>query len=365
MSPVGPILVVEPYFGGSHRAWAEGMAAHLDLPIELVTLPARWWKWRMRGAAVTMAEKCASLAQQPEAVVASDMVDLAAFRTFARPHLGDAPVAVYFHESQLTYPDSPQLRPDLHYAFTNWLSALAADRVFFNTSYHQDAFFEGVPRLLRHFPDHTHEHRIGEVRAKSQVLEVGVELDWAVPSGPSEGPVRIVWNHRWEHDKDPRSFFAACDRLSEEGHDFELVVCGENFRQEPEEFGIAADRHADRIVHMGYLPRADYRKALLDADVVVSTAQQEFFGVSIVEAGAAGCLPILPDRLSYPGLLPPDWHEVCLYPEGGLVDRLRWAVAQPDHVRDLGRDLAPSFQRYGWDTMAPRYQTALAALADV
>lgn len=364
MSRPGSVLVVEPYFGGSHRAWAEGLRNHLGAPVELLTLPARWWRWRMRGAAVTLAERCADLATRPDVVLVSDMLDVAAFRTFSRPHLGDVPTAVYFHETQLTYPDSPQMAPDLHYAFTNWTSALAADRVFFNSRYHYEVFFAEVGKLLRHFPDFTHEHLVERVREKSEVLEVGVDMTWIPADLPArEGPVRIVWNHRWEHDKDPAAFFAAVDRLAADGVDFELVVCGENFRQRPDEFAEALRRHRGRIVHMGYLETDDYRRHLLSADVVVSTARQEFFGISVVEAVAAGCFPVLPRRLSYPSLLPPRFHDACLYGPGELAERLRWVVEHPSEVREAARRLAPAMRRYSWEEMAPRYRAALEALA--
>ena len=356
------VLVVEPYFGGSHLAWAEGIRDNLDADVELLTMPPRWWKWRMRGAGVTLAERCRNLVRPPEVVLVSDMIDLAAFRTFARPFLGDVPMALYFHESQLTYPDSPQMEPDLHYALTNWTSALAADRVFFNSRYHHDVFFAEVPKLLRHFPDHTHEHRVPEVWAKSEVLEVGVDLGWA-GDGPvvRSGPLRFVWNHRWEHDKDPETFFDAVGQLADLGLDFEVVVCGDNFRQEPAEFKSALERHPDHIIHMGLLDLADYRQHLRQADVVVSTSLQEFFGISVVEAVAAGCFPILPHRLSYPELIPGDWHDVCLY-RGDLVDRMRWSVGHVDEVRKGGAELSGSMRRYGWDVMAPRYDRALSAL---
>ena len=60
----------------------------------------------------------------------------------------------------------------------------------------------------------------------------------------------------------------------------------------------------DHIEHWGYRKsRSDYLAVLRDTDVVVSTAQHEFFGVSIVEAIAAGAYPLLPQRLSYPQIL--------------------------------------------------------------
>lgn len=360
----GPILVVEPYLGGSHQAWVDGVIAHSGLDVVVVSHPARWWTWRMRGSAVTLAEACRSLEEAPAAVVATDMVDLASFRTFARDVVGDVPVGLYMHETQLTYPASPQMTPDLSYAFINWTSALAADVVWFNSRYHLDAFFTELPRLLRRFPDHTHEHLIGEVRARSEVLEVGVDLSWVRPSTAREGPLRLVWNHRWEHDKDPAAFAAAVDLLAADGHDFQLVVCGDRFGTEPSDLDGLAERHPDRIVHVGHADRGVYRDLLSSSDVVVSTARQEFFGIAVVEAVAAGCMPVLPDRLSYPDLIPESFHEDCLYPDDGLVERLRWALAHPAQVRAIGSALAPEMTRWGWDAMGPRYRKALGRLQE-
>ena len=43
----------------------------------------------------------------------------------------------------------------------------------------------------------------------------------------------------------------------------------------------------------------DYWSLLKQMDVVVSTANHEFFGIAICEAIWAGAIPIVPDRLSY------------------------------------------------------------------
>ena len=46
------VLVLEPYYGGSHRAVLDALLPALDVTCDLITLPARKWKWRMRGAAI-------------------------------------------------------------------------------------------------------------------------------------------------------------------------------------------------------------------------------------------------------------------------------------------------------------------------
>ena len=45
------ITILEPYFTGSHAAWAEQYAAASRHRVELMTLPGRNWKWRMRSDA--------------------------------------------------------------------------------------------------------------------------------------------------------------------------------------------------------------------------------------------------------------------------------------------------------------------------
>jgi len=75
------ILLVEPFLGGSHRAWAEGWASHSRHDIEVLGHEGRHWRWRMRGGSVSLARDLAATTRPPvDVVVASNMLDFAAFR---------------------------------------------------------------------------------------------------------------------------------------------------------------------------------------------------------------------------------------------------------------------------------------------
>ena len=52
------ILIVEPFCTGSHKAWAEGYAQSSKHKVEIISLPGRFWKWRMHGGTVTLAKRC-------------------------------------------------------------------------------------------------------------------------------------------------------------------------------------------------------------------------------------------------------------------------------------------------------------------
>ena len=360
------IFLVEPYFGGSHAAWAEGYARTSRHEVHLLTLPARFWKWRMQGASYTLAEQAAELVAavgQPDVVLASDMLDLPAFLGLARKVIGRPGVALYMHENQITYPPPPGTAVDHSYGFTNWLSAVAADLVLFNSAYHLDEFYAVLPGLLGSLPDFTHREGVPAVRARSEVLPVGIDLERLVDRPEGAGPPVVLWNQRWEYDKNPGAFFQALYQLIEEGLDFEVILAGENFRTSPEEFLDAERQLGKRLLHKGFSPSAQYVELLARSDVVVSTAHHEFFGVAVAEAIAAGAFPVLPDRLSYPGLIPPDYHRHCLYgDDAGLVDRLRWALTHRFEAATLGAELAEHMARFGWRVMAGRYDARLEML---
>ena len=356
------LWLIEPYYTGSHKAWAEGLQAHSLHDIRLLTLPGRFWKWRMQGGAITLAHKARALHDRPDLLLASDMLNLPVFLTLAGQAVADLPVALYFHENQLTYPLQPGEKRDLHYGFVNLVSALRADSVFFNSTYHLEEFFDELPRLLKHFPDYTELWTVESLREKSQVLPLGLDLarfDPYRPEGRSPGPPLILWNHRWEYDKAPEAFFRAVYALADEGLDFGLVLLGESFRNQPAEFLKARERLPDRIVQFGYVEDpAAYARLLWQSDIVVSTALHEFFGAAIVEACYCGCLPILPRRLSYPELVPAEHHRNCLYDdEHGLVDLLRDALQEMERLRAFS--LQGAMARFDWQQMAPRYDDLL------
>ena len=314
----------------------------------------------MRGSAVTLAADLDSLdGWVPDLMVVSDMTDLAQFRTFSRRHLGDVPTVLYFHESQLTYPTSPQTSHDSSYALTNWLSAVAADATLFNSGYHLEVFFDSLPALLGGFPDHSHRHLIRDVAARSEVLPVGVDLGWITSrKSPGDRP-RLLWNHRWEHDKDPDSFADAIEELIGAGSDFDLVLLGARPPRVPAALARIRDVAGESILHDGEAPLPIYREIVSCCDIVVSTARQEFFGISIVEAVDAGCRPVLPDRLSYPWLIPSRYRDEVLYSEGGLVDAMKTALDEPETPPGLQE----SMSRFSWDEMGPEYDKRLQELA--
>jgi len=359
------IVAAEPYYGGSHKAFIDGLITHSRYRIELFQLPARKWKWRMRASAVNLVQWMRANRPQVDLLFASDFLSMADFAGLWPQKAAVIPKIAYFHENQFTYPEQIEASRDYQFLFTNITTCLAADKVYFNSHYHRNSMLREVELFLKRMPDFVPEGVPEEIEAKSGVLRVGCDLGEAdaIPTPGRSGPAVILWNHRWEHDKDPETFFEVLFELADAGADFRLMVLGESFREHPPIFDEARRRLAGRILHFGHLPdRRGYLEALKHADIVVSTARHEFFGVAVVEAIACGCFPLLPNRLSYPEMVPAELHGRHLYANRrDLKDRLCRLLGDPASARQV--DLRPEMERFSWRTVAPQFDAAFEEAA--
>ncbi len=368
------LLLLEPYFTGSHAAWSEEYAARSRHQVEILSLPGRHWKWRMHGGAVTLARQFLERRQPVDLLLASAMLDLTTFLALTRSKSAGVPSVLYFHENQLTYPWSPRdsdppARRDAHYGFINYASALAADRVLFNSHYHRQAFLEALPAFLGVFPDHQETASIDSIAAKSQVLPLGLDLQRFDAYRPqidldSHRPPLLLWNHRWEYDKNPDEFFRALFLLQEQGLDFQVVILGESFAEQPAIFAEARRRLGERVVQFGYAADfASYAGWLWRADILPVTAIHDFFGISVVQAMHCDCHPLLPKRLAYPEHVPPTLHDDYFYDDfDGLVVRLAELIEQVAVLRR--RSVRPFVQDYDWRQLGVRYDDLLADCLD-
>ncbi len=369
------ILILEPYFTGSHAAWAEGYARGSRHDVEILGLNGRFWKWRMHGGAVSTAKRFLKNDLNPDILLATDMLDLTTFLALTRKKSASIPCALYFHENQLAYPWSPDDRDviqqrDKHYGFINYISALASDAVFFNSRYNMDSFLTELKGLLKSFPDYNEPETVESIMAKSSVLPLGLDLDrFDNHKNPKagthdKGPPLILWNHRWEYDKNPEDFFRALYIIAERGLDFEVAVLGENFRNEPEEFLTAKKKLGRRIKQFGFADEfSTYARWLWRADIIPVTSNHDFFGASLVEALYCNCFPLLPMRLAYPELIPEETHEGHFYRDfDDLVNRLEAAILNIGDTRK--RSLRGVVSPFSWEKMAPRYDEELERVVE-
>lgn len=361
------IALIEPFFSGSHRSWAEELQKQSCHDITLFTLPGIFWKWRLSNGASLLAEQFLKSEKDFDLLLTTSMLDLPTFLGYTRKKSSSLPVVHYFHENQLTYPWSTQdtetkRGADQHYILKNINSALTADCALFNSEYNRSSFLHSIPDFYRRFPDFN-QVDISAIANKSSVLPVGLELDRIQKGGSKKNnkPPLILWNHRWEYDKGADVFFRVLYRLSEEQLAFRLAVIGEpplNPKSEP--FLTASQKLHHHIEHWGFLEKkSDYYRVLEEASILPVTNRQEFFGISVMEAVYAGAIPLLPERLTYPDLFQIEQNSEYFYrTEEQLYLKLKEILRGEYPLSPLSS--IP--EKYAWPTLITQYDEFFTSL---
>ena len=357
------VLFVEPFYGGSHKAFADGFTAHSRHDITLLALPGGEWRKRMRRGAIELAARLRAIEGSFDLVIATDMLDLSLFLALTRPRLIDVPVLYYLHENQLTYPRLEGTKLNSWYGQLNYASALAADAVAFNSEFHRTDF-ERALRTLEGQPTNWLEPgSVDGIAAKAHVLPVGVDLSRfdTVRVERDRTPL-VLWNHRWEFDKEPAMFARAVIRLSQRWDGFNVAVVGDPGDNPDDSLPRLRAVLGSRLVQFGRVDDwEEYARLLWRAKVAVSTARQEFFGISMVEAMYCETIPIAPRRLNYPALVPVAAHQHCLFEdEGELLELLFQALSSERDVSSFRQAAG----RWDWTFVAPAWDAAIERLSD-
>ena len=387
MSSSAPdILLLSGYHAASHRYWCEQLIDGLpEFNWTQVALPDRHFHWRIRSNALSFAYQNPQITSRKfDLLVATSMVDVCNLRGLL-PQLSQVPVVLYFHENQFAYPErisGPQQKQNsperqqksnlINAQLTTVYSALASDRLVFNSGHNKETFFKGARALFAKMPDGTPDDLLNHLPALSQVIPVPLSGDVSETSDRNscarykkshKRPVEIVWNHRWEYDKQPQVFFAAIEKLIAEGYRLSVHVMGQSFREVPDCFTEFRKNHADFVATWSHQPVEEYRRVLAGADIVVSAALHDFQGLGMLEAIAAGCIPVAPQRMAYPEYMPqellyqPDTDEEL---EVQALHQKLVQVIEGDIEDSVLRDIY--IDRYAYSTVLPEYRKLFAGL---
>jgi|25_taG_2_1085351.scaffolds.fasta_scaffold02507_2 glycosyltransferase involved in cell wall biosynthesis len=355
------VLVLSGYDAASHKRWREHLAALLpEFHWQALLLPPRFFRWRIRGNPLSWLNE--PLLQEPwDLIIATSMVDLATLRGL-HPRLANTPCLLYMHENQFAFPVSSGQNASADPQMVNLYSALSANCVVFNSGWNQDSFLDGVVSFCQKLPDRVPEGLIETLRDKSRVIPVPIEDRLFADRPPLLGRTcpHLLWNHRWEYDKGPDRLLNFLQVLEQRSVPFRLSVVGERFRSYPKAFDRIQEQFGPCIEHWGFLEsREDYDQLLRQADMVVSTALHDFQGLAMLEAMAAGCMPLAPDRLAYREYVP----EPCRY-DSYEQDAEREAEAAADSLEALLEKGASACPPEAWraSRLAVDYQSLFNGL---
>mmetsp|Transcript_28729 Transcript_28729/g.33375 ORF Transcript_28729/g.33375 Transcript_28729/m.33375 type:complete len:351 (-) Transcript_28729:188-1240(-) len=212
---------------------------------------------------------------------------------------------------------------------------------------------------------------------KCTVLKYGLELDELMALGNSRkrqleemSQIRkiptILWNARLEEDKNPGAFLDLLHQVKRSNRQqtlFYLIVLGTDPSKEKQWETRIHNEFTQELIHLGWCSnREEYAQWLTKSDIVISTANHETFGISIVESVFCGALPLLPNRLSYPELFPPQhFFKAHLYTKTRqdgvekLLHLLKIVTEDPAAQVKAQQETKAAVARFRWANMGEVY----------
>jgi len=368
------VLLLSAYDADSHKRWRKGLvAAFPDWQWTVLTLPPRYFSWRIRGNSLTWArgEAGQTLKQKWDLIIATSMTDLSALRGLVSELVG-VPTVVYFHENQFAYPLSSGAFQSIEPQLLNIYTALAGDLLLFNSEYNRRTMIEGAGKLLKRFPDCVPPGICGEIEQKSQVLPVPLEdslfkknktvadfswnhrWEYGYQGEIPKDALIISWAARWEYDKGADRLLKILQGLKKNKVDFLLNMMGQSFRNSPNEFEQIKREFAQNLLVVGYVDDTEtYWQTLQNSHVFISTAYHEFQGLAVMEAVVAGCIPLVPDEQCYPEFYPESLRYSGV---DDAIEKLKSTLTMYSKYEVFEK---LNFLRLSWGKLMSKYKTTL------
>lgn len=343
------ILLLSSYDTPSHSYWSKSLIRNFpEYNWTYLKLPARKFSWRIRGNPLSwMANESKALLNSYDTILATSMVDLSTIIGLF-PNLGSAKKVYYFHENQFEYPlSNDRSHSNVESMMVNLYGALAADEAVFNSNYNMNSFFSGAEKLLKRINDHSPVSILDNIRKKAQILPVPISLKSTYIE--KKIPQSIIWNHRWEYDKNPEDYYKALDILKSKNIDFKLIMMGIQFKNSPEAFNGIKNDFKNNILCWGEQSKQEYLRWLKKGEYIISTAIHEFQGLAVMEGVQMGAIPLVPDRLSYP-----QW-----FPKENLYGNSPKDLASKVEESFKQKPISPNLNNLSWKSLKDSYKKLL------
>lgn len=340
------IFFLEAYYSGSHAyfcdelTWAlsqRDLYRHKNKEVQIFkfTLPGRHWRARLQLSHIELAAKINQDYQKQDIpaadiIITTSLTDNAALKGLLHQDFSKAFFIHYMHENQMGYPldkDNPAFKKDHLFAQHVYPSyhlnqALACDSLIFNSHFHQKSFMELLRSFLKGHPVENHNELLESIKMKTVIIPIGLQFPNPDSSAYNKNllpfhkrPKRLLWNHRWEYDKNPRGFFKKVAKLIEAWPHLEVSLLGQGNLEHDDFLQFKKDYGSNIIQYGGFPERKHYFKELENCRLLPVTSNHDFLGLATLEAIIYGVVPLLPNRLVYPELIPQELHHKLLYEE--------------------------------------------------
>jgi glycosyltransferase involved in cell wall biosynthesis len=185
------------------------------------------------------------------------------------------------------------------------------------------------------------------------------------PSRADSGPLKIIYLGRIENfQKRVSDLIPIAGELLATGVDFEMTIAGDGARVHELVKALGSLRHLGRIRFIGPIDPADVGHVLADQHVIVQPSDVEGLSNSLLEAMAAGVVPVATPVGDTLNVVADDWNGFLFAPGdvSGAAHAIQRLAKDRRLVWTFGERARLETARFSWESVGPRLRAALDAV---
>lgn len=190
-------------------------------------------------------------------------------------------------------------------------------------------------------------------------IPYGVETSDDQPVTPEAGPVRLIYVGRFENtQKRISDVVKIIQKLDEAGIDFTFDMVGDGEEMPAVRSALVDQIEAGHVRLHGWVESAKVMETMRSSEVFILASAYEGFCISLTEAMANGCCPVVSDIDSGNKQLVHQGVNGFIVPVGevdGFVDRIRVLAEDRDRLREMRVAAWRMGRDYGVDRMVDNY----------
>lgn len=194
-------------------------------------------------------------------------------------------------------------------------------------------------------------------------LRTFVDRDASLDRSWSTRPVRVLYSGRLDQeDKRVLDLLPLVDGLIEAAVPFTLTIAGSGSRTLELLDGFAAIPHAGRVRLIGAIAPSEMPAVYRQHDVLIQPSSVEGLSNSLLEAMAAGVVPVVTRTRSGVAEVVTDGGNALTVDVGdlpGMVTAISELARSPTRLEQLARAAHASTADFGWDRYHARFERLL------
>lgn len=278
------ILVYEPFYKGSHKQYIDGfLKTFSDVVVNISCPYTDNNKIRFLSSFFLMDKLKTMDLSNFHFLYTSNWVDITQIKV-----LHKFVIITRMHETFFEFNDvKTNFATKIGHNVNDVAAALYSDCLLFNSESHKNRFMILIEKLFKFIGLGNIDSLLKIVRYKSKVLYLGLDLPEV--KNVVKKDRSFIWNHNSKKYKNPRMAINFFQKLCEYDNKFSLTWLGGNV----DEVTRSLNRLTCELNILGYVNKEKYLEELKKSKYVISTSDNDNFGISVIEAINCECIPLL------------------------------------------------------------------------